>query len=129
MPTAKAVREDLFTEEKKKPLPELDDVQIRDEDKAKLINIVKRRRAISDQIKTLAAQEDEFNERVIRIFKRNKIERVRVEGHPAYIVKSGHTTIDENKLIEKGVSPKLIARCKVYVPHKEFIRIDAAKEE
>lgn len=124
MPTQKQVVTDLFTEEKKPPIPEIDDIKMPDADKRRLDNLVRRRSAVTAQKNKLVAQEAEFNERVMKIFRRNKIMRVRVADHAAYIVSSGHTSIDENKLVEHGVSPKLIKKCKVYVPHKEYIRID-----
>lgn len=115
-------------DEKKEPLKDLDEYPELKRDKKKLENAVDRYAAIHEQSKALESQKKELATYIMGLFEKNDVERVRINGRPVRIVKTGHNKLDEAKLIEKGVDPKIIKACTTWVPHEEHIRVDAQKK-
>lgn len=116
-------------EDKKEPLRDLDEYPELKRDKKKLENAVDRYSVIHAQVKTLEEQKKELATYIMGLFEKNDVERVRINGHPVRIVKTGHMALSKEALIEKGVDPKIIKACEKWVPHDEHIRVDAAKKQ
>lgn len=120
---------DKAEKEEKEPLKDLDEYPELKRDKKRLENAVDRYSAIHQQAKALEEQKKELATYIMGLFEKNDVERVRINGHPVRIVKTGHTTLSKEMLIEKGVNPKIIAQCEQWVPHADHVRVDAKKKE
>jgi len=116
-------------EDKKEPLKDLDEYPELKRDKRKLENAVDRYSALHEQTKALESQKKELATYIMGLFEKNDVERVRINGHPVRIVKTGHVALSKEMLIEKGVDPKIIKACEKWVPHADHVRVDAAKKQ
>lgn len=95
----------------------------------KITTLVLQRTGLSAKIKALEAQKKELDGQILPLIYRSGEKKVLVEGYPVRVVESGQTRLVESKLIEEGVDPETIARCKVYTPKAPYLQIDKRKED